>query len=217
MVELDHWIGAFFRRLQLLELLMAKILVTGFRPFNNEAINPSEILLSEIKEVLSSDEVDTLLLPVSYQNSFAVLMSHLQQNSEYKAILMLGQAGGRDKISLERVALNWCESGPDEDGHQPAVGPILANAPAAHIADFFPTVWADILKEVAPTAVSSTAGTFVCNTLYFKVLNELKNKTNALFVHVPYLPEQAALKTKPTPSMPLADQFAVIKKLITLL
>jgi len=196
---------------------MAKILVTGFRPFNKEAINPSEILLSELGKVFSSDEVDTLLLPVSYQNSFAVLMNHLRATSEYKGILMLGQAGGRDKISLERVALNWCESGADEDGYQPAVGPIIAGAPAAYIAEFFPTEWADILKEVAPTAVSSTAGTFVCNTLYFKVLNELKSKsTRTLFVHVPYLPEQAALKTKPTPSMPLADQFAAIKKLITL-
>ena len=191
---------------------MARILVTGFPPFNNETINPSEILIAELAKDFSTTELTTLLLPVSYERAFATLQEHLKTN-HYKMILMLGQAGGREKISLERVALNWCESGADEDGKKPEVGPIIPNASTAHIADFFPTEWQEDLSKVAPTAVSSTAGTFVCNNLYFKVLNEYKNKLNVLFVHVPYLPEQTLHKPG-APSMPLEDQKAVIKNLI---
>jgi Pyrrolidone-carboxylate peptidase (N-terminal pyroglutamyl peptidase) len=191
---------------------MAKILVTGFLPFNNEVINPSEILLAELAKEFSATEITTLLLPVSYQRAFATLQEHFKTNS-YKTVLMLGQASGRSKISLERVALNWCESGADEDGKKPEVGPILHDAPTAHISEFFPTEWAEQLSQVAPTAVSSTAGTFVCNNLYFKVLNEYGNKLKALFVHVPYLPEQTLHKPG-TPSMSVDDQKAVIKELI---
>jgi pyroglutamyl-peptidase len=194
--------------------MSAKILVTGFKPFQNEAINPSEILLAELAKVFSADEVETLALPVSYENSFSVLKNHWQAHGPYKALVMLGQAGGRPAVSLERVALNWCESGADEDGQVPHQGLLIPGAPTSYISDFFAKDWVKNLNEIAPTAVSHSAGTYVCNSLYFKMHHELRNTpVPTLFIHVPYLPEQTLQKPN-TPSMPLTQQTQILTHLI---
>ncbi len=192
---------------------MNKILVTGFKPFLNEKINPSELLLVELTKTFP--EIETLVLPVSYENSFEVLKSHWQFKGPFKAILMLGQAGGRDSICLERVALNWSESSnPDEDGIKPSVSALVPGAPSSYISDFFPNAWKDDLNKIAATSISFSAGTYVCNSLYFKVIDQItKKKVPALFVHVPYLPEQTTDKPD-APSMSLQTQSEVISELI---
>ena len=95
------------------------VLITGFLPFLGEKLNPSELLLKS-SEGLSG--VKTLRLPVSYKDAVRVLLAHLATNS-YDVVVMLGQAGGRSKISLERIAVNWQESAyADEQGFHPAAG-----------------------------------------------------------------------------------------------
>lgn len=192
---------------------MNKILVTGFKPFLNEKINPSELLLAELAPLLPS--IETLVLPVSYEKSYHAVKNHWQEHGPFDAILMLGQAGGRSSVCLERVALNWSESShPDEDGVKPAAAAIVPNAPASYILDFFPHNWIVELNNFGPTAVSFSAGTYVCNSLYFKVTHELtQNKIPTLFVHVPYLPEQTADKPE-APAMSLKTQTEVIVQLI---
>ncbi|MNJ96815.1 Pyrrolidone-carboxylate peptidase [compost metagenome] len=190
----------------------SKILVTGFKPFRNEPINPSE----KIVEMLSArHDVDTLVLPVTFMGSFEVLKKHLEANGPYKALMMIGQAAGRKAMSLERVALNWCESRyADEEQYRPDLQkPLVSGAPSSYISDFFPTQWAEDLSKIAPTSVSFTAGTYVCNALYFQTLHYLKNSSPALFVHVPMLPEQV-LDKPGMDSMPLLLQFQVIDELV---
>lgn len=192
-----------------------RILVTGFLPFQNEKINPSQLILAELK---NRHDIDTLLLPVSYQQAFPELKKFYDTHGPYKGIVMLGQAGGRNAISLERIAVNWCESSlQDETGYRPPLAQkFIAGAAASHTAEFFPYEWAAELSQIAPTVTSFTAGTFVCNALFFEVLNEFQPKNiPALFVHVPYLPEQVI--TKPgVDAMPLQWQVQVIAKLLDL-
>ena len=56
--------------------------------------------------------------------------------------------------------------------------------------------------------MSQTAGTFVCNHLFYGLMHELRKqkKTRGGFIHVPFLPEQA----KDQPSLPLATMTAAI-------
>lgn len=197
-----------------------KILVTGFKPFGGEAVNPSELLLAGIDNAFPGIDpiVHTLTLPVSYQNSFLDLKNQWVHQGPYDAVLMLGQAGGRKQVCLERVALNWTEaSPPDEDGMAPETGKILPHAGSACIVDFFPTAWKTELAALGPAAISHSAGTFVCNALYFKAQQELPKETDILFTHVPYLPEQLTGKAPGTPALAFDIQLKMILKLLDLL
>ncbi len=187
----------------------SRILVTGFQPFLGESINPSEILLDHIKRDFAvSEAVQVLLLPVSFQKAFALLNSELRKNS-YDFVFMLGQAGGRDKVCFERVALNWVEtSKPDEDGYTPPQDKIEADAAPALFTEMPLTEIVNKLKDKnLPARVSLSAGGYVCNYVYFKVLQGFRN---AVFIHVPYLTEQTTGKEAGTPSMELEVMKQVI-------
>ena len=192
---------------------MKKILITGFEAFLGEKINPSSLLLQRVS---SFPGVDTLLLPVSFERAFAQLQN-FSKDKNYDAILMLGQAGGRAKISLERVAVNWRENAnADNDGTIARPGHLIdENKEKA----FFSTLPLEAMKHALerlqiPVEISFSAGAYVCNDLFFKVADSLQSKqTLCGFIHVPYLPEQT--ENKPgTPSLSLETMERAVKALI---
>ncbi|QDK36806.1 pyroglutamyl-peptidase I [Bdellovibrio sp. NC01] len=193
-----------------------KILLTGFKPFNKEPINPAEILTTNLAGKFAN--VTPLVLPVSYERSFEELKNFWHNEGPFDALLMLGQAGGRQAVCLERVALNWSETSlPDEDGNKLAPQKLIEEAPTSYISDFFNQDWITDLNKIGPTTTSFSAGTYVCNSLYFKSLHHITQaKIPTLFVHVPYLPEQVQEKPN-TASMKLETQQNIIEKLITLI
>lgn len=200
-----------------------RILVTGFRPFLHHTTNASEQVLSRLKKERS--DIDTLLLPVSFKNSYLEFQKHWDAKGPYESVVMLGQANGRALVSLERVALNWMESkSPDNDGECPPGGRIIADAPDSYLVDFFPSSWKEALSQAVGgtgsaklAEVSLTAGAYVCNNLYYKVTHELRDTgVKALFVHLPLLPEQIC-ENAGSPSMELQTQMQVVHQLIQLI
>lgn len=197
---------------------MKRVLVTGFEPFLGSSVNPSRELIRALTHESSlKDCIIPLVLPVSYRRSFPLLQSAWEA-FEGGAILMFGQAGGRPKISLERVALNWWESAlPDEDGQRPATGPISEGEPGASFCELPLDVWRDELEAIGiPCEVSLSAGGFVCNHLYHHVRRAMKD-VPVLFVHLPFLPEQAA-GGKPSLDLAKMEQAArlLIQKMKTI-
>lgn len=195
----------------------SKILVTGFGPFLGEKINPSEILLEWLKEDFSL-KVDTLLLPVSFKQAPGILLGHLSQG-DYDLIILLGQAGGRAKINLERVALNWVETGTsDEDSYRPRPGVISQEGDSALFSTSPLTEWRDkLIEKKLPVEISLSAGGFVCNYLYYHALQwvqENKKTAGACFIHVPYLPEQV-LDKPGIPSMELEQMKIVLAHILS--
>lgn len=193
------------------------ILISGFLPFQGELVNPSELLLQWIKSEFH-DKVDTILLPVSFNRAHLLLQSQLQKKN-YKSLLMLGQAGGRGRICLERVALNWIETDvPDEDLFLPSRGPIANQGPAAMFTNLPIELWKTRLaSDMEQVEISLSAGGYVCNQLYFKSMEWLKLnniETSACFIHVPYLPEQTLNKPQSV-SMPLEEMQRILRKLLS--
>lgn len=189
-----------------------KILVTGFKAFLGEQLNPSELLSLELDKIFLY--VDSLILPVEFAESFNVLKNHLQ-GKHYDYVIMLGQAAGRTKISLEKIALNWIQTeNKDESGKQPDAGKILNNESLALMSKFpVDQVYAELKKARHPVEISFSAGTYVCNDLYFRVCSgfpELK----AVFIHVPLIPEQVKEDT-PRPSLDYNTQLGVISEIIS--
>lgn len=192
----------------------SKILVTAFKPFLDHTQNCSEVLLKRLQQ--ERDDIESLLLPVSFQNTFSEFKKHWQARGPYKSVVMLGQASGRKSVNLERVALNWMESKlPDNDGLTPSGKRIVRDAPDSYIVDFFPSSWLEVLNGQGPTETSFSAGAYVCNHLYFQVAHELKaHNIPNIFVHLPLLPEQAQ---ESDPQMDGGIQKKIVGELLNLL
>jgi len=107
------------------------------------------------------------------------------------SVLACGLDGNSCAVRLERRARNYADFRiPDTEGLQPRGELLLAGAPAwlhSEVAD------QELLQRVrasgAPTELSDSAGTYICNALYFHLLHELRSSAvPALFVHLPPLP-----------------------------
>lgn len=169
-----------------------KILVTGFLPFQNEKLNPSQLL---VESLCDSENLDKLILPVSYVESFAMIKTKLQR-CHYDKILHFGLASGRAKIGLERFAINWCESEyPDEYNVLRTGEEIVKNSQQMLTTDLNLREWLRELKQQnIPAEISVSAGAYVCNCLYYqtlKWLEENQRPKNALFVHLPKIKDGA--------------------------
>lgn len=195
------------------------LLLTGFEPFGDDPgaqkLNPSAAIAQALHgQHIGAWRVEGRVLPCEYASSVSVLKRHLK-TLQPQAIVCLGQAGGRAAISIERIAINWDEATlPDNAGNLRTGSPILKTAPAAYFSSLPIHAMRDaIAAQGIPAELSSTAGQFVCNHVFFHLMHSLrKSKRPAGFVHVPYLPEQAqATGIAQMPSMTLAQMIAAIR------
>lgn len=188
-----------------------KILVTGFKPFLGEKINPSEKLALELSREF--DHVESVILPVEFEKSFAILREKiLGVNPDF--VIMIGQASGRKNVCIEKVGLNWVQTeNKDEAGVVPKAGKILPAIELALMTEFpVDQTFFQIKKAGLPVEISFSAGAYVCNDLYFRVLNEFRD-LKSVFVHVPLLPEQLKFEDS-RPSLELSKQLEVMKRMI---
>ncbi len=165
-----------------------KILISGFKPFLGESLNPSELLVEQLQE--KHPAISTIVLPVEFQIAFLNLKNKIQEISP-DVVIMLGQAAGRKNICLEKIALNWRQSTqPDESGYLPETTMIHTDRELAVMTSFPVDSMYSKLKQLQhPVEISFSAGTYVCNDLYFKTLTEFPN-LKSLFIHFPLIPEQ---------------------------
>lgn len=192
---------------------MSRILLTAFEPFGGDVVNPS---LEILRRLSSLPNVDALTVPVTFRDAAAAVLPHLPGHD---AVLMLGQAKGRDGLTVERIAINIDDAAlPDNAGEQLRDRPILSDGAAAYFATLpIKSIVDAIRAEGLPAAVSNTAGTFVCNHLMYCVLHALEGSaTRAGFIHVPCLPEQTAGHPG-MPSMPLSDMIRGIEAVLKIL
>lgn len=185
-----------------------KILLTGFEAFGGEAINPSWMVAKALHgKVIQKHRVLALQLPTVFQRSQLVLAEAIS-TYQPSLVICLGQAGGRHAISIERVAINVDDARmADNDGEQPIDKAIFKRAPAAYFSRLpIKAILATLVKASLPAEISNSVGTFVCNHVFYVLMHQLRkqNDVRAGFIHIPYLPEQAA-KQKSAPSMALAD------------
>ena len=195
----------------------APVLLTGFEPFGGETVNPSWQVAQALHGTqLHGVPVVALQLPCVFGQALAVLQGALQQ-LQPQAVLALGQAGGRCDLSLERVAINVDDARiADNAGAQPVDEPVVAGGPVAYFATLPIKAMVAALREAGfPASVSQTAGTFVCNHVFYGLMHTLHalhgqagaRQARGGFMHLPLLPEQAA-RHPGQPSLPLATLVA---------
>ncbi|MBL9191726.1 MAG: pyroglutamyl-peptidase I [Opitutaceae bacterium] len=197
-----------------------QVLVTGFEPFGGETVNPSALIASS----LDGEEVDGAwivgrVLPCVFDEAASRLTAWVDE-CDPQVVLCLGQAGGRTGITVERVAINLDDARiPDNRGAQPVDRPIVRGAPVGYWSTLpIKAMVSDLREAGVPASVSQTAGTFVCNHVFYSLMHHLaarpaEGRIAAGFVHVPWLPEQAARQTD-QPSLPLEVQLTAVRHLV---
>lgn len=201
---------------------MPKILLTAFEPFDKEKLNPSWEVARQFdfeNFTLPNGETVEIIaecLPCVFGESLTVLQQALESHRP-DIVISLGQAGGRSDITPECVAINLDDARiPDNAGNQPLGERILADGENAYFSTLpIKAIVRDLHAQGIPASVSYTAGTFVCNHVFYGLqhLCQAKGIVKSGFIHIPYLPEQA-VKFKGQPSMAMATLVAGIKQVI---
>lgn len=174
-----------------------RILLYGFEPFGGEKINPSQLIARALDGTQVGDAfLVGHVLPVETR-SLGARLERLLEAEHPEAILGLGQGGGNVSLALERVAINVLDSRiADNQGYVAKGEPIREDGPEA----LFSTLPAGEIverwsKTSMPGYLSNSAGTFCCNQALYETLWWARREACEIpvgFIHVPYLPGQAA-------------------------
>ena len=197
-----------------------EILVTAFDPFGGESINPAQQAVEQLDEKIGEHHIHKLIIPTVFGRAAELVIQEMEALCP-DAVVCVGQAGGRKAVTPERVAINVMDANiTDNAGVQPQDEPIVPDGPVA----YFSTLPIKKMVEGIRTAgleaaVSNSAGTFVCNSLLYSVLHHAATEmpeTKAVFVHVPFIPQQTEGKDS-VPSMPLEDIVRALTAAISVL
>jgi len=167
---------------------MTKILLTGFVPFLDYKINPT----MQIVEALSNKEMHGYeivgrILSVDFQQSADQLKQYIDEVKP-QMIISLGLAGGRYKITPERIAINVKDGEPDNNGYTPVDESIYENGADAYLTNLpIRNMVNRLQKEGFPAEISNTAGTYLCNNIMYEGLAYAKQNegVKAGFIHIP--------------------------------
>jgi len=197
---------------------MRNVLLTGFEPFEGEAINPSWEAVRALDGERHGDAVIVARqMPCVFGAAIEAMAAALDALDPV-LVIAVGQAGGRAEMSVERVAINVDDARiADNAGAQPIDEPIVAGAPAAYFATLpIKAMVRDLRAAGVPASVSQTAGTFVCNHIFFGLMHLLATRgahARGGFIHIPYLPEQAAQHSG-QPSLALETLVAGLRRAV---
>ncbi|MFS0750771.1 pyroglutamyl-peptidase I [Oceanobacillus sp. 1P07AA] len=168
---------------------MRKVLLTGFEPFLDNPINPTEEIVQVLhNESLNGWKIIGEVIPVDFHlaGKHLVELIHKVQPS---AIISLGLAAGRNRITPERIAIN-CNDGPkDNQGYKPNGEKIIDDGPDGYFSTLpIKMMVKELENNGIPAKISNTAGAYLCNHVMYRALYEIQqNKLNipSGFIHIP--------------------------------
>lgn len=176
-----------------------KILVTGFEPFNNEVINPAEIIVNQLPSMVENAHIIKCILPTVAYKSIEIVEDILKHD-DIDVVVSIGQAGGRANISLERVGININDFSIEDNAHQQYIDEVIfSDGKNAYFSSLpIKLIKKELTEAGYPIEISNTAGTFVCNHLFYG-LGYLKDKyysnLKVGFIHIPFADEQVINRT----------------------
>ncbi len=168
------------------------ILITSFQPWrSHQKTNSSDDLIEAIAahKQLPKDIIWLRQLPVNFQTASIRVISEMQRLRP-RAVICCGMAESRAYLSIESQA----------KGRSKGRFSVLKT----------PANIADLMTDTVLSEVSNDAGSYVCNRLYYDVLQFIQKsnwETIGLFVHVPIVSEE----NKPY----LLNDFATVVRKIT--
>jgi pyroglutamyl-peptidase len=186
---------------------MKKLLLSGFVPFLDFPVNPSEQIVRALDgECIGDYQVVGRVLPVEFARSGPEMLQYYEE-IQPDAVISLGLAGGRNAITPERVAINCIDGEADNSGVRYEDQPIVEGGPAAYMSTLPIRKMVNALRENGlPAEISNTAGLYLCNNVMYHVLHKTQSegrKIPAGFIHIPASHELAVRYKRPIPSWSL--------------
>ncbi|HVU31998.1 MAG TPA: pyroglutamyl-peptidase I [Opitutaceae bacterium] len=210
------------------------VLITGFEPFGGDTRNPSQEIARALDgRVIAGGRIVGAVLPCAFGSSVRALRALIRRERP-DVVIALGLANTRQEITPERIAINLDDARiRDNAGRQPADRPVVRGGPAAYWSTLpVKPIVAALAKQGFPASVSHSAGTFVCNHVFYALLHDVhrsgelrasgssakrstapaarrhRGPVAAGFIHVPWPSDAAAT---PRSGIPLVDQIAAIE------
>jgi pyroglutamyl-peptidase len=165
------------------------LLLTGFDPFGGATSNPSWEAASALDgRSIGGHRIVARQLPTEFDASLPALHAAIRATSP-ALVVSTGLAGGREGLSLERVAINVDDARiPDNAGAKPVDARIAARGPAAYFSTLpIKAMLVALRRHGIPAHVSQTAGTYVCNHVFYGLMHALRRRPGVRggFIHVP--------------------------------
>ncbi len=187
---------------------MTTLLLTGFEPFGGDPCNPSGDAVHTVAgRWMRHETLVTAVLPVSFDGAASALRRLIDQHQP-DVVLMTGLAGGRARVGVERIAVNLRDARiPDNSGAQPMDEACLPGGPAGVFSTLpVKAIARSIAAAGIPCELSLSAGTFVCNHVFY--VGASIPGLRAAFVHVPWAAGQAP---SGEPELPFDDIVRAIE------
>jgi pyroglutamyl-peptidase len=190
------------------------LILTGFEPFRGERINPSwEVARNFDGEVIGGMQIKSVRVPVGCAKAARRINGAIVRYRP-RAVIGLGEAGGRVAISLERIAINLAdERGALMRSGDPGFTPVVRGGPDAYFSRLpLHAIIRELDREQIPASVSLSAGAYACNALMYAALHYLRRKPAVPvgFIHLPYDARQAG-RHRSMPSMALTQMESAVR------
>lgn len=160
------------------------VVISGFDPYPDLDINPSYEVPTALQEWYSQHNPDMIgeepvtlnvtstVLPISFANAWPQLLTTIQE-ARADIIIATGVKHVARGMQMERCATNMIDANkPDADNRRPTRTPICKEGPAAYWTRLPLRV---ILNDFAHCGIAATlssdAGTYVCNSLFYQLLH----------------------------------------------
>jgi len=193
-----------------------KILLTAFEPFGGLKTNSALLTMNQLNIKNDNLKIVKQIVPTVFSRAFPTI-EKLLDKEKVDYCICLGQAGGREAISIERVAINYVDARiPDNDGNKIIDSKINENGENAYFSSLPLNKIVNALnEEKIVSKISNTAGTYVCNFLFYNLMEYLKAypETKGGFIHLPFAKEQNQDKF----SLPLNQLVKGVETIITTL
>jgi pyroglutamyl-peptidase len=167
---------------------VTRVLVTAFEPFGGWRVNASAAAVALLPDRIGDVEVVRAVLPCIFDEAPAVLRGLIEAHGP-DAVVAVGEAGGRTSVDVERVAINVDDARiADNSGARPIDRAVVDGGPVAYLSTLPIKACARAGEATGvPVSVSNTAGTFVCNHVFYWLQHVLADRPSVRsgFVHVP--------------------------------
>ncbi|MEK5039785.1 pyroglutamyl-peptidase I [Sporosarcina sp. FSL K6-3457] len=168
---------------------MKTLLLTGFEPFLTYTVNPTMKIVEELHgTIIGNYKIHSEVLTVDFQSSGEQILKSIAK-LQPDAVLSLGLAGGRYKMTPERIAINVKDGEPDNNGHKPVDEVIQAEGQAGYLSTLPVRAMVNGLLEAGlPAEISDTAGTYLCNNVMYEALHYAATQRPTMksgFLHIP--------------------------------
>jgi pyroglutamyl-peptidase len=189
-------------------------LLTGFQPFRGERFNPSwEVARRLDTEEIGGMRIKSVKIPVGCAKAVRRVNAAIVRYRP-RAILGLGEAGGRTAVSVEKIAINLADArGTTDSNYGTDLRPVIAGAPEAYFTRLpIAGILRELRKREIPVNISLSAGAFACNALMYASLHLMRRRQSVPvgFIHLPYDARQSARHPE-KPSMAIETMEQAIR------